>query len=111
MRFLNFLGNKAFGVILSWLIGRRVKDTLCGTKVLYKEKYASLKASNSDLKKLDPFGDFFFIMGTARCAGKIVEVPVRYRERTYGTTQISRFRHGLYLLKMCLVAAGKIKFR
>ena len=110
MQFLNKIGNKAFGLIMSWIIGQRVKDTLCGTKVLFREKYIELKNRSKDLIKLDPFGDFFFILGTARNSGKIVEIPIRYKERSYGKTNISRFKHGFYLLKMCFVAAWKIKF-
>jgi hypothetical protein len=111
MRFLNLLGNKAFGLTMSWLVERRIKDTLCGTKVLFKDRYEKLKEKSSDIKNLDPFGDFFFILGAARDLCKIVEIPIRYKERTYGTTNISRFKHGFYLFKMCLVAAMKIKFR
>ena len=69
MRFLNLLGNKAFSILLSWIIGSRIKDTLCGTKVLFRHKYYELKEKNSDLIKLDPFGDFFFILGTAKNSG------------------------------------------
>lgn len=111
MRFLNFLGNKSFGVLLSWIIGQRIKDTLCGTKVLFRKKYLEIKQQSSDLIKLDPFGDFFFILGTARNMGKILEIPIRYRERTYGSTNISRFKHGLYLLKMSIYGARKLKFK
>lgn len=110
MRFLNLVGNKIFSVMISWIIGRRVKDTLCGTKVLLKETYLRLK-ENKDLMRLDPFGDFFFILSCSRMDMKIVEIPIRYKERTYGSTKISRFKHGLYLLKMCAVAAIKLKLR
>ena len=41
---------------------------------------------------------------------KIVEVPIHYRERIYGETNISRWRHGVILLAMLVFAARRIKF-
>jgi len=58
----------------------------------------------------DPFGDFDLLFGASKLNLKIVEIPIKYRERTYGSTQISRFRHGLILLKMTVFGLGKIKF-
>jgi len=111
MRFLNHIGNKFFGILISWIVGQRMKDTLCGTKILFKKNYFELKEACPDLMEQDPFGDFFFIIGTARTLGKIVEIPIRYKERTYGSTNISRFKHGLYLLKMCSIASWNLKFK
>jgi len=110
MRFLNLLANKFFGLYFSFLLGQRLKDTLCGTKVLYKTDYEKIKANRAYFGDFDPFGDFDLLFGAAKLNLKIVEVLVRYRERTYGTTQISRFQHGWLLLKMSMFAAWKIKF-
>ncbi|MDR0725032.1 MAG: glycosyltransferase [Prevotellaceae bacterium] len=110
MRFLNLLGNKFFGWFFSYLLGQRLKDTLCGTKVLFRKDYETIKANRSYFGDFDPFGDFDLLFGAAKQNLKIVEVIIRYREREYGTTQISRFRHGLLLLKMSFFAARKIKF-
>jgi len=110
MRFLNFLGNKFFGWFFSFLLGQRLKDTLCGTKVLFKKDYELIKANRKYFGDFDPFGDFDLLFGAAKLNLKIVEVVVRYRDREYGSTQISRFRHGLLLIKMSLFAARKIKF-
>ncbi|MFO7617997.1 MAG: glycosyltransferase [Bacteroidales bacterium] len=110
MRFLNFLANKFFGWFFSFLLGQRLKDTLCGTKVLFKKDYELIKANRHYFGDFDPFGDFDLLFGAAKLNLKITEVIVRYRDREYGSTQISRFRHGLLLIRMSLFAARKIKF-
>ena len=111
MRFLNMVANKFFGIFFTWLLGQRFKDTLCGTKVLFKKDYDALAANRSYFGDFDPFGDFDLIFGATKLNLKIIELPVRYRERQYGTTQIQRFRHGLLLFRMCFFAMRKIKFR
>lgn len=110
MRFLNLLGNKFFSRAFTYLLEQRIRDTLCGTKVLWKEDYSKIIAGRKYFGDFDPFGDFDLLFGAAKLNLKIVEIPIRYRERTYGTTQISRFQHGLLLLKMTLFAFKKIKF-
>lgn len=110
MRFLNVLGNKFFAMAFSWLLSQRIKDTLCGTKVLLKSDYDRVAANRAYFGDFDPFGDFDLIFGAAKINLKLVEVPVRYKSRTYGTTQIQRFRHGWLLLQMCVFAARKLKF-
>ncbi len=110
MRFLNFLGNKFFSVAFTWLLGQLVKDTLCGTKVLWKRDYERIVENRSYFGDFDPFGDFDLLFGAARLNRKIVDLPIRYRERVYGTTNISRWKHGLLLLRMVLFAARRIKF-
>ena len=110
MRFLNLLGNMFFGWFFSFLLGQRLKDTLCGTKALYRADYLSIKENRSYFGDFDPFGDFDLLFGAAKLNLKITEVIIRYRDREYGSTQISRFRHGLLLIRMSLFAARKIKF-
>ncbi len=110
MRFLNLLGNKFFAGMFSFVLGQRFKDTLCGTKVLTRKNYEKLAAHRKYFGEFDPFGDFDLIFGAARMALRIVEVPVHYRERTYGETNISRWRHGMILLRMLQFAAARIKF-
>jgi len=111
MRFLNLLANKFFGVFFSWLLGQRYKDTLCGTKVLSKSHYDQIVIDRTYFGDFDPFGDFDLIFGATKLNLKTIEVPIRYKDRKYGTTQIQRFRHGLLLFKMCFFAMRKIKFR
>jgi SAM-dependent methyltransferase len=110
MRFLNLLGNKFFSFAFSWLLEQPFKDTLCGTKVLFRKDYERLVSNQKFFGNFDPFGDFDLIFGAYKLNLRIVEIPIRYRERTYGSTNISRFRNGLVLLRMCLFAARKIKF-
>lgn len=110
MRTLNLLGNKFFSLAFSWLLQQRLKDTLCGTKVMTRENYLKLSANRAYFGEFDPFGDFDLIFGSAKLNLKFIEVPIRYRARTYGETNISRFKHGWLLLKMVFFALNKIKF-
>lgn len=109
MRFLNMLGNKFFSLVFTWLLNQRIKDTLCGTKVISRKHYEMLAANRAYFGDFDPFGDFDLLFGASKMNLKIVEVPIRYRARQYGETQISRFRHGWLLLKMSLFAVRKLK--
>ena len=110
MRTLNYLGNHFFSIVFTWLLGQTVKDTLCGTKVLFKSDYEKIKANRHFFGDFDPFGDFDLLFGAAKLNLKIVDMPIRYRNRVYGDIKIARFQHGILLLKMCAFAARKIKF-
>jgi len=110
MRFLNLVGNKFFSIAFSWLLEQPIRDTLCGTKVLSKSNYSRISANRSYFGDFDPFGDFDLLFGAAKLQFKILEIPIRYRARTYGETNISRWSHGWLLLRMVLFASGKIKF-
>jgi len=110
MRFLNMCANKTFGILFTWILGQPLKDTLCGTKVLRRADYDRIVANRAYFGNFDPFGDFDLLFGAARLNMKIVDVPIRYRDRTYGSTNIHRWRHGWLLLRMVLFAARKLKF-
>jgi len=110
MRTLNLFGNKFFSIVFSWLLNQRMKDTLCGTKVMTRTNWNKLQENREYFGDFDPFGDFDMIFGSAKLNLKFVEVPIRYRNRVYGDTNISRFRHGWLLLQMVWFAMGKIKF-
>ncbi len=110
MQFLNFLGNKFFSLAFTWLLGQPIKDTLCGTKVLFRRDYDRIASNRAYFGDFDPFGDFDLLFGAARLGLKIVDIPIRYQERTYGSTNISRYRHGALLLRMMLYAARRLKF-
>lgn len=111
MRFLNTLGNKFFSMAFSWLLEQPIKDTLCGTKVMFRKDYIKLAANRSYFGDFDPFGDFDLLFGAYKLNLKIIDMPIRYQERIYGDTNISRFKHGLLLLKMWWFALFKIKFK
>jgi SAM-dependent methyltransferase len=110
MRFLNLIGNRFFALLLSKLIGQPIKDSLCGTKVLWRSKYEELARGRAYFGDVDPFGDFDLLFGAAKLNLKIVEIPIRYRQRTYGSTNISRFADGWLLLQMSAKAAAKLYF-
>ena len=110
MRFFNLIGNKFFSTAFSWLLGQSLKDTLCGTKVLWKSDYELLAKNRAYFGDFDPFGDFDLIFGAAKLNLKIVDMPIHYRERTYGETNIQRWRHGVLLLRMVMFAARRIRF-
>jgi SAM-dependent methyltransferase len=110
MRILNMMGNKFFSLAFTWLLGQRLKDTLCGTKVLHRRSWEKITQNRQYFGDFDPFGDFDLIFGASKLNLKIVEVPIRYQARQYGTTNISRFKHGWLLLKMVFFATSKIKF-
>jgi SAM-dependent methyltransferase len=109
MRFLNLIANKIFSYLFSWLLNQRYTDTLCGTKVMRRSDYYRLRDGRAYFGDFDPFGDFDLIFGAAKLNLKSVDLPIRYAARTYGETQISRFRHGVMLLRMVVFAFFKIK--
>ena len=110
MRTLNIMGNKFFSMMFTWILSQRIKDTLCGTKVLTKANYENLKEAKKFLGDFDPFGDFDLILGASKLNLKFAEIPVRYKARIYGSTNISRFKHGWMLLKITFFAMKKFKF-
>jgi len=110
MRFLIFLGNKFFSLAFTWLLDQPIKDTLCGTKVIFKTDYNRIAANRSYFGNFDPFGDYDLLFGATKLNLKIIDLPIRYQNRSYGTTNINRFQHGFLLLKMVFFAARRIKF-
>ncbi len=111
MRLLNLLANHWFSWAFSWLLGQRVKDTLCGTKVLWRHDYERIAANRAYFGDFDPFGDFDLLFGASRLGLRIQDLPIRYAQRTYGDTNIRRWRHGLVLLRMTWFALWRLKFR
>ena len=102
--------NKFFGIIFSWLLGQNVRDTLCGTKALLRLDYLKIVENRSYFGDFDPFGDFDLLFGADKLNLKITAIPIRYQDRTSGETNISRFQHGILLLRMVFFAAKKLKF-
>ncbi len=110
MQFLNMVANKAFGLSFSWLLGQKIKDTLCGTKVLFRADYEAIARNRAYFGDFDPFGDFDLLFGAAKLNLRMVDLPIRYRARTYGQTNIHRWSHGWLLLRMVAFAARRLKF-
>ena len=109
MQMLNHAANRVFSWLFTWLLNQRFTDTLCGTKALTRAHYRRIVEGRAYFGDFDPFGDFDLIFGAAKLNLKIIEVPVRYFDRRYGSTQISRFRHGWMLLRMVVFAFRKLK--
>ena len=110
MKFFNMIANKFFGLAFTWLLGQPIKDTLCGTKVLFRADYEAIARNRSYFGDFDPFGDFDLLFGAAKLNLRIVDLPIRYAARTYGDTNIQRWRHGWLLLRMVIFAARRMKF-
>jgi ubiquinone/menaquinone biosynthesis C-methylase UbiE/glycosyltransferase involved in cell wall biosynthesis len=109
--FPNMVGNKMFSWIFTWLLEQRIKDTLCGTKVLFRSDYLQIAANRSYFGDFDPFGDFDLLFGAARLGLKIVEMPVRYRRRVFGDSKVRVLKHGILLMRMSLIGFGKLKWK
>jgi SAM-dependent methyltransferase len=109
MRFLNQIANRIFSMLFTYLLNQRFTDTLCGTKALQRKHYQRIVANRTYFGDFDPFGDFDLIFGATKLNLKVVEIPIRYSNRQYGTTQISRVRHGILLVKMVGFAFRKLK--
>jgi SAM-dependent methyltransferase len=110
MRTANIVGNKFFAVMFSFLLEQRIKDTLCGTKVVMRHNYAKILAAREYFGDVDRWGDYDWIFGAAKNDLRIVEIPVHYVERVAGETKMTkRFRNGLIMLRMCWVAFRKLK--
>ena len=111
MRFANILGNKFFSIVFTWILGQRITDTLCGTKVLWARDYKRIAANRDYFGDFDPFGDFDLLFGAAKLGLRIRELPIRYQARTYGETSISRWRNGVHLFRMALIGARRLRFK
>jgi SAM-dependent methyltransferase len=109
MRFLNMVANYFFARLFTWLLGQRVKDTLCGTKVLWRRDYERIAANRAYFGDFDPFGDFDLLFGASLLNYRIVDVPIHYRQRSYGEIKIHRWQHGWLLLRMSWIAFRKLK--
>jgi hypothetical protein len=104
------VGNKFFSLAFSWLLGQPIKDTLCGTKVMFRADYEALASNRSYFGDFDPFGDFDLLFGAAKLNLRMIDLPIRYQARRYGQTNIQRWRHGWLLLRMVIFAARRMKF-
>ncbi|HKD17965.1 MAG TPA: glycosyltransferase [Thermoanaerobaculia bacterium] len=110
MRFLNLCGNKAFSLAFTWLLGQPIKDTLCGTKALWRSDYERIAANRAYFGNFDPFGDFDLLFGAARLGLPIVDMPIRYARRTSGVSKVRLVSHGLLLVRMAGIAFRKFKW-
>jgi hypothetical protein len=109
MKFLNWLGNIFFAKALSFVLDARLGDSLCGTKLMTRRDYERFVRWRGEFGDFDPFGDFELIF-PACCLGLgVIDVPIRYRDRVYGTTNIRRFYHGMMLFKMTWIGLCRLR--
>ena len=109
MQFSNMVANHCFALLFTWLLGQPIKDTLCGTKVLWRKDYERIAANRKYFGVSDPFGDFDLLFGASKLNLKLIDLPVHYRQRTYGEIKIKRWLHGILLLRACAKAFLKLK--
>jgi SAM-dependent methyltransferase len=110
MPFINMLGNKFFSFAFTYLLGQSVKDTACGTKVITKKHYEPILENRENFGNFDKFGDWDLLFGASKYNLKIIDVPIRYRDRTYGATKMQKWRIGYLLCRMVIVGLKKLKF-
>jgi hypothetical protein len=107
----SFFSNYGIARLVSWAIGQKITDTLCGTKVLWKKDYEHIAEHRSFFGIQDPYGDFDLLFGAARFNLKIIDLPIHYKQRLYGTTTISRFYDVWFLIWIGWKAVVRLKMR
>ncbi len=111
MKLFNIIGNKFFSLAFTYILDTPIKDTLCGTKVMFRKDFEKIKKLRGTGGINDRWGDYELIFGAAKQHLKILDLPVHYYERVYGETKMTgRVKNGLIMLKMCRAALMKIKF-
>lgn len=108
MRTLNRIGNISFAKILSWVLGLKIGDSLCGTKFYSLDDYRRIEAWRDKFGDFDPFGDFEMLFAASELALGVIDVPIRYRSRTYGETNINRFYNGYELIRMTTIGFFRV---
>ena len=110
MKFSNYLGNIFFAKLFSFILNKRISDTLCGTKIFYKEHWQQIKKTNSQWGKEDLWGDFDLLLGCYISNLKIKEIPIKYYERKEGVTKMKNvLNNGIRMLVISITAIFKIK--
>jgi len=110
MKGANVLGNKFFSGVFSYLLDQRIKDTLCGTKVLWRTDWERIRPLIGTWGTLDRWGDYELLFGAAKLNLRILDQPVHYQERTFGATKMTKvFKNGLIMLRMCLHGFRRLK--
>ena len=71
-------------------------------KVFKIDQKVDIKNWQNTINLKDPFGDYDLLFSAAYSGKQILELPIHYKKRTYGKTQISRFRDGYKLIRYLL---------
>lgn len=110
MKFTNLLGNKFFSTLFSFLLGQHIKDTLCGTKVIWRHDWERMQPLLGTWGVKDLWGDYELLFAASKLHLAIRDMPVHYQERLYGVTKMKRvFANGLRMLRLCWTAALRLK--
>ena len=110
MKIANLVGNKLFGLLFSFLLDQRIKDTLCGTKVLWRKDWLRLEPNLGSWGLKDLWGDYELLFVASKLHLEIVEVPVHYQERIHGVTKMTKvFSNGFRMLRICWYAWRRLE--
>ncbi len=110
MRFLNRFANIFFAKFLSWILEIRLTDSLCGTKAFSKSDYLRFAKWRERFGDFDPFGDFELLFPASFIGLRLINIPIHYKARVYGETNIQRFRDGWRLFCMCMHGLFRLKW-
>jgi hypothetical protein len=110
MKHFNLFGNKVFSLLFSYLLAQRIKDTLCGTKVLWRSDWERIRPLIGTWGTTDNWGDYELLFGAGKLNLRIVDQPVHYQERIYGVTKMTKvLKNGLTMLQMCVYGFFKLR--
>ena len=110
MKFFNVIGNKFFSLLFSYILDQKVKDTLCGTKVMWRKDYFRIKKFIGKWGTEDLWGDYDLLFGAAKINLKIIDLPIHYFDRVYGKTKMTKvIKNGVRMLKISIAALFKLK--
>jgi len=110
MKFSNKVGNKLFGSLFSYLLDQRVKDTLCGTKALWRKDWLRIERNLGHWGIKDRWGDYELLFGASKLHLRICDLPVHYQERVYGISKMTRVvSNGMRMLGICWGALRRLR--
>jgi len=110
MRYLNFLGNKFFSKLSSFITGELITDTLCGSKCFITKDFKIFNEFKDNNNINDIWGDFNILYSSNFYGLKCIDLPVRYYERVEGETKMKkRFYFFLNMLSTSIKAMNRFK--
>jgi Glycosyl transferase family 2 len=110
MKVTNRAGNVAFSWLFSLLLGQRIKDTLCGTKVIRRSDWLRMRKYVDYWGVSDLWGDYDLLLGAAKLNLRIVDLPVHYQERIAGVSKMTRVLHNAQIM-LAIMWKASVKMR
>jgi glycosyltransferase involved in cell wall biosynthesis len=98
-RFINLIGNFLFSFLVLLVFRVKIPDVLSGTKIFHRNLLHEDITCNRALEA-DPFGDLYLLSRASKVGCEILSIPCKYKERTYGISNIGRWSGGLAMLKL-----------